>query len=112
MTIRPPFSCPNPPTAEEIEVYEREGREAALKPDADPLTRFTDGLGALGVGSWRDGPAHYRQKAFNETIGRKPFHVERDPITDDGSPAAAIVLGAGAALLAVALVIAVILAIQ
>ena len=58
------FKCPKPPTADEIETYEAEGREAALKPDADPYTRFTDGLGALGVGSWNDGPASYRQRGF------------------------------------------------
>ncbi len=62
------FKCPNPPTDEEIEVYEREGREAALKPGADRLTRFTDGLGGLGVGSWSDGPASYRQRGFDAAM--------------------------------------------
>lgn len=59
-----PFSCPYTISPEQQAELEREGRVAALKPDADPYTRFTDGLGCMGVGSWSDGPASYRQKGF------------------------------------------------
>lgn len=52
---------------EERERYEREGREVAAEhPDGGMV--FTDGLGALGVGSWSDGPASIRQAAYQRAL--------------------------------------------
>jgi hypothetical protein len=53
---------------EEQAKYEEKGREAARKPDAEPFTIFTDGLGALGCGSLEEGPAHYTQRGFDEVM--------------------------------------------
>jgi len=62
-----PFSCPYPPTPEEQATYEAEGRKVAE--EKGPGIIFTDGLGVMGVGSWDDGPAHYRTRGYREALG-------------------------------------------
>jgi hypothetical protein len=58
------FECPNPPTAEEAEQLRAQGLADAEK--AMGYSVYSDGLGVLGCGSWRDGPASIKQAAFNE----------------------------------------------
>lgn len=61
--LQPP-SCPEPPRGIEKARLELRAREQAKV--ADSRVTFTDGLGAMGCGSWSDGPAAVRQAAFDE----------------------------------------------
>lgn len=62
--------CPDPPDDAEREHLREEGRQRAIQGliEGEGYVAFTDGLGAMGVGSWVDGPASERTAGYKAAL--------------------------------------------